>query len=92
MSVLWQRRLDHYPDTRARLWYLAVVVAATVVLYYELYVPGAVATEIIAQYHMTFPYYVYISVSATPSAPSPRCWPAWPTAGGGPTWSPTASA
>jgi MFS family permease len=62
MSVLWQRRLDHYPDTRQRLWYLAIVVAATVVLYYELYVPGAVATEIIAQYHMTFPYYVYISV------------------------------
>jgi MFS family permease len=62
MSVLWQRRLDHYPDTRRRLWYLGIVVAATVVLYYELYVPGAVATEIIAHYHMTFPYYVYISV------------------------------
>jgi len=62
MSVLWQRRLDHYPDTRRRFWYLGIVVAATVVLYYELYVPGAVATEIIAHYHMTFPYYVYISV------------------------------
>ncbi|MFC0436091.1 MFS transporter [Kutzneria buriramensis] len=62
MSVLWQRRLDHYPETRQRLWYLAIVVAATVVLYYELYVPGAVAPAIIAQYHMTFPYYVYISV------------------------------
>lgn len=62
MSVLWQRRLDHYPDTRQRLWYLGIVVVATVVLYYELYVPGAVATEIIAQYHMTFTYYVYISV------------------------------
>ena len=62
MSVLWQRRLDRYPETRQRLWYLAIVVAATVVLYYELYVPGAVAPAIIAQYHMTFPYYVYISV------------------------------
>ena len=62
MSVLWQRRLDHYPETRQRLWYLAIVVVATVVLYYELYVPGAVATEIIAQYHMSFTYYVYISV------------------------------
>jgi MFS family permease len=62
MSVLWQRRLDHYPETRQRLWYLAIVVAATVVLYYELYVPGAVAPAIIAQYHMTFTYYVYISV------------------------------
>ncbi|EWM11362.1 MFS transporter [Kutzneria sp. 744] len=62
MSVLWQRRLDHYPETGRRLWYLGIVVVATVVLYYELYVPGAVATEIIAHYHMTFPYYVYISV------------------------------
>ncbi|MFI9383725.1 MFS transporter [Kutzneria sp. NPDC052558] len=62
MSVLWQRRLDHYPETRQRLWYLAIVVVATVVLYYELYVPGAVATEIIAEYHMSFTYYVYISV------------------------------
>ncbi|HEY3610443.1 MAG TPA: MFS transporter [Pseudonocardiaceae bacterium] len=60
--MLWQRRLDHYPDTARRIGYLAVVVAATVVLYYELYVPGAVAPAIIAQYHMTFPYYVYISV------------------------------
>ncbi|HEX4725864.1 MAG TPA: MFS transporter [Pseudonocardiaceae bacterium] len=60
--MLWQRRLDHYPDTARRIGYLAVVVAATIVLYYELYVPGAVAPAIIAQYHMTFPYYVYISV------------------------------
>ena len=60
--ILWQRRLDHYPDTARRIGYLAVVVAATIVLYYELYVPGAVAPAIIAQYHMTFPYYVYISV------------------------------
>ena len=60
--ILWQRRLDHYPDTAHRIGYLAVVVAATIVLYYELYVPGAVAPAIIAQYHMTFPYYVYISV------------------------------
>jgi MFS family permease len=60
--MLWQRRLDHYPDTARRMGFLAVVVAATIVLYYELYVPGAVAPAIIAQYHMTFPYYVYISV------------------------------
>jgi MFS family permease len=60
--MLWQRHLDHYPDTRRRFLNLAIVVVATIVLYYELYVPGAVAPAIIAQYHMTFPFYVYISV------------------------------
>jgi MFS family permease len=60
--ILWQRRLDHYPDTARRIGFLAIVVAATIVLYYELYVPGAVAPAIIAQYHMSFPYYVYIGV------------------------------
>jgi MFS family permease len=60
--ILWQRRLDHYPDTPRRIGFLAIVVAATIVLYYELYVPGAVAPAIIAQFHMSFPYYVYITV------------------------------
>jgi MFS family permease len=44
------------------MWYLAIVVAATIVLYYELYIAGAVSPSIIAGYGMTFPFYVYISV------------------------------
>ena len=44
------------------MWYLAIVVAATIVLYYELYIGGAVSPSIIAGYGMTFPFYVYISV------------------------------
>src|SRR5690348_8859543 len=59
---LWQRQLDHYPETRARMWYLAIVVLATIMLYYELYVGGSVAPNIIAHYGMTFPFYVYLSV------------------------------
>ena len=61
---LWRRRLDHYPDTRPRMTYLAIVVLATIVLYYQFYVPGAVSTAIIAQYGMTFNDYVYIIVIA----------------------------
>ncbi len=64
MSFLWQRRLDSYPETGPRLFYLGIVVVATVVLYYELYVQGAVAPSIISQYHMTFTFYVYIVVVA----------------------------
>ncbi|HVV23492.1 MAG TPA: MFS transporter [Pseudonocardiaceae bacterium] len=60
--LLWQRRVDHYPTTARRYWYLGIVVAATIVLYYELYVGGAVSPAIIAHYDMSFTYYVYISV------------------------------
>ena len=44
--------------------YLAIVVLATIVLYYEFYIPGAVSPSIIAHYGMTFNYYVYIIVVA----------------------------
>jgi MFS family permease len=44
------------------MWYLGIVVAATIMLYYELYIAGAVSPSIIAGYGMTFPFYVYISV------------------------------
>jgi MFS family permease len=59
---LWRRQLAHYPDTGPRLFYLSIVVLATIMLYYELYIGGAVSTEIIRGYGMTFPFYVYISV------------------------------
>ncbi|HET9079745.1 MAG TPA: MFS transporter [Trebonia sp.] len=59
---LWQRQIHHYPDTRHRMWYLGIVVAATIVLYYELYIAGAVSPNIIGGFGMTFRFYVYISV------------------------------
>jgi MFS family permease len=59
---LWRRQLDHYPDTRQRMMYLGIVVLATIILYYELYIAGAVAPSIIAGFGMTFPFYVYITV------------------------------
>jgi MFS family permease len=62
LGGLWQRQLNHYPETRPRVFYLAIVVLATIILYYELYVGGAVAPNIIAGLGMTFPFYVYISV------------------------------
>jgi MFS family permease len=64
VQSLWQRQLPHYPDTRHRMWYLGIVVAATVMLYYEFYIAGAVSPNIIAGFGMTFPFYVYIIVVA----------------------------
>jgi MFS family permease len=45
------------------MFYLSIVVIATVMLYYELYVGGSVAPNIIRGYGMTFPFYVYIGVA-----------------------------
>ena len=56
---IWGRQLSHYPDTGPRAFYLAITVLATIVLYYELYVGGAVATQIIADFGMSFTYFVY---------------------------------
>lgn len=64
LRPLWRRQLASYPDPRPRALNLAIVIGATVVLYYEFYVPGAVAPAIIARYGMSFPYYVYILVAA----------------------------
>jgi MFS family permease len=46
------------------MWYLTIVVLATIVLYYQFYIAGAVSPSIIAGYGMTFPFYVYIIVVA----------------------------
>jgi MFS family permease len=59
---LWHRELDHFPPNRQRIMILGVVVLSTIVLYYQLYVAGAVAPSILQSFNMTFRYYVYISV------------------------------
>jgi MFS family permease len=58
LDRLWKRSLARYPATGPRIWYLAVAVFATIVLYYELYVTGGVAPLVLAHYKMSFLYYV----------------------------------
>jgi MFS family permease len=62
MNIIWRRQYQHYPSERARLLNLIIVVMVTVVLYYELYIQGAVATKIIADYGMGLRFYIMISV------------------------------
>jgi|SRR5580658_8742288 ACS family D-galactonate transporter-like MFS transporter len=57
-SFLWRRQLDSYPETGARVTYLAITVLATVMLYYELYVGGSVSTLILTNLHMSFTFFV----------------------------------
>jgi ACS family D-galactonate transporter-like MFS transporter len=59
---LWDRELEHYPGTGQRMVSLGIVVLATIVLYYQFYVIGAVATHILTEFHMSFVYFVNISV------------------------------
>jgi MFS family permease len=61
-SRLWNRQLPHYPNTGPRSVYLGITVLATIVLYYELYIAGAVATQIITEFNMSFTFFVMVSV------------------------------
>jgi len=58
VTWLWRRQLESYPDTGARVFYLAITVLATITLYYELYVGGSVSTLILANLHMSFTFFV----------------------------------
>ncbi|HEV2635350.1 MAG TPA: MFS transporter [Actinocrinis sp.] len=59
---IWGRQLDRYPANGPRAFYLGIVVLATIVLYYELYVQGSVATQIAADLDMSLPYLISISI------------------------------
>jgi MFS family permease len=54
LARLWQRELDEYPTGGRRYGYLALVVLATIVLYYQNYVAGAVATQLLGSFHVSF--------------------------------------
>jgi sugar phosphate permease len=53
---LWQRELPEYPTGAKRLWYLGIVFLATVFVYYENYIGGAVATQLLGSFHVSFLY------------------------------------
>src|SRR5262245_54868097 len=59
---LWDRKLSHYPETGARSLYLSIVVVATVALYYEAYVQGAVAPQIMRDLGLSFTQFVSVMV------------------------------
>ena len=60
--------LETYPSGGTRFLCLGIVVVATIVLYYQFYLAGAVAAGtggkngILTDYHMSFTYYVNIAV------------------------------
>ncbi len=62
LSRLWDRQLTRYPSNPTRYSSLAIVVLVTVILYYQLYLAGGVATNILRDLNMSFVYYVNVSV------------------------------
>jgi MFS family permease len=62
LTRFWHRDLAAYPESARRYAYLAIVVLTTIVLYYLLYIQYAVATSIMTRYHMTFTYFIWMSV------------------------------
>jgi len=62
LARLWNRQLERYPDTAMRTVYLGITVLATIVLYYELFIQGAVATKIIEHFNFTFTEFVFVLV------------------------------
>lgn len=60
---LWDRELAHYPDTGPRSLCLAIVVVTAIVLYYQLYIQGAVATSVLRHYNMSLTFFIYVSVA-----------------------------
>ncbi len=59
---LVHRQLDEYPDGARRYAFLAVVVAASIVLYYEQYVQGAVSPSVLAHFQISFRFYLTLVV------------------------------
>ena len=63
LTRLWDRKLVHYPNQGPRSIYLGITVLATITLYYELFVQGAVATQIIQEFGFTFAEFVYVAAA-----------------------------
>lgn len=60
----WSRELDVYPDSRTRYTSLGIVVVVTIVLYYQLYLNGGVAVQLISDYGLSFRWFVMLTVAS----------------------------
>ena len=59
-----QRGLEHYPGNQQRIWYLALAVIATIILYYESYVLPSVAPLVLRSFGITVQTYTLIVLAS----------------------------
>ncbi|GHO96030.1 hypothetical protein KSF_060780 [Reticulibacter mediterranei] len=55
-----QRSLEHYPSNAYRIWYLALAVIATIILYYESYILPSVAPLVLQEFKLSVSSYSLI--------------------------------
>lgn len=60
----WNRDLESYPANSQRIVYLALSVAATIVLYYESYILPSVAPLVLSTFHISFINYVFLTLGS----------------------------
>lgn len=58
----WVRMLEHYPAPGRRYFLLVLVAGITTLLYYQYYLLGGLSTSVLADYHMSFTYYINLTV------------------------------
>jgi MFS family permease len=63
-NSLFQRNLEHYPANAQRIVFLALSVAATVILYYESYILPSVSPLVLAQFHISFSTYIFLTLGS----------------------------
>jgi MFS family permease len=58
------RYLEHYPSNGWRIWYLALAVIATIMLYYEAYILPSVSTLILKTFQISLSQYILTLVAS----------------------------
>jgi MFS family permease len=58
---LWQRELPEYPTGARRIFYLAIVFTATVMVYYQNFLAGAVTLQLLGDFDVTFLYFASVT-------------------------------
>ncbi|MDA8072839.1 MAG: MFS transporter [Actinomycetota bacterium] len=64
LEWLAHRQLAGYPTPARRYFYLGVVIVASIVLWYQYYVPTSVAPLLLEQLHISFRFYVMVIVGS----------------------------
>ena len=64
VTHLFQRNLDYYPGTQLRIWYLTLIVTATIVLYCEGTITATVLPLVLHAFHLSLVGYSWFAVIA----------------------------
>jgi ACS family D-galactonate transporter-like MFS transporter len=59
---LWDRELPHYPGTARRYYSLGLVIAMTIMMYYQYFVTAALSGHILPYFHISFLFWISMAV------------------------------